>query len=167
MSPGSAKAWESRARVAASHVIGKTVVDIGCGEMLTEKFLPEGTVYIPMDLVRRDARTTVLDLNKQDVPAFEADTVLMLGVLEYVHDPEKVLRDLVGKTKRIVTSYYKKIEDDAANVFMPWVSRTDWVEFEAMLIRSGWGMIECVEYGSQAGRIFIVEAASSNGERIP
>lgn len=76
-----------RMRIAASFVPpGAAVADIGCASMQLERFLPPGTRYIPVDVVARDPRTVVVDLNLARLPPLGADVVVVLGVLEYLND---------------------------------------------------------------------------------
>ena len=78
--------WGYRAGLAAQMISAYSrVLDIGCGAMDLECALPEGCAYQPCDLVARDERTIVCDLNRGEFPeASQADVVTMLGVLEYV-----------------------------------------------------------------------------------
>mmetsp|Transcript_43393 Transcript_43393/g.70394 ORF Transcript_43393/g.70394 Transcript_43393/m.70394 type:complete len:312 (-) Transcript_43393:162-1097(-) len=84
------------------------VLDIGCGpHFLVSTYLPETAAYTPCDIVKRDKRTHVIDLNlgddeigtpnpDGDVPesldtirrtaGSEVNLVTMLGVAEYVVD---------------------------------------------------------------------------------
>lgn len=55
-------------RVADYLGAGSKVVDLGCGAMSLERHLPAGCQYVPSDLVARDARTRVCDLNRANCP---------------------------------------------------------------------------------------------------
>ncbi|OGQ94629.1 MAG: hypothetical protein A2521_06305 [Deltaproteobacteria bacterium RIFOXYD12_FULL_57_12] len=102
-------AWEGRSIKAAEYVLaGSRVLDIGCGKMMLEKHLPAGCVYQPCDVVARDARTVVLDLNHEQLPIqllHDADIVTMLGVWEYLYEPELLLRALAQSGKPLLCSY--------------------------------------------------------------
>lgn len=76
--------------------------------MLLERHLPMGCTYLPCDVARRDARTTVVDLNQSAIPAdvmANADLVTMLGVWEYLHDPERMMAQLKAANLPVVCSY--------------------------------------------------------------
>lgn len=102
-------AWEARAVIAAQLIpAGTRVADIGCGAMRLEAHLPFACTYLPSDVVRRDARTVVADLNGAGIPQDYlrgADIVSMLGVWEYLYAPEKTFAALAASGRPLVTSY--------------------------------------------------------------
>lgn len=100
-------AWNDRARQAASFIpAGATVLDLGCGAMALEGFLPLGSSYLPCDVVQRDSRTLLCDFNEQPIEKPAAAThVTCLGVLEYMHEPQAFLRQLRSFQIPIVLSY--------------------------------------------------------------
>jgi tetratricopeptide (TPR) repeat protein len=100
-------AWNERARLAADFIpAGASVLDLGCGRMALEGYLPPGCRYTPCDIVRRDERTLLCDFNEQPVPrAPDATHVAALGVLEYVHDWRNFLRQLRSFGLPVVLSY--------------------------------------------------------------
>ncbi len=99
--------WSARAEMVARLIDpGLTVLDLGCGaNMDLEKALGPQTCYIPADLVARDTRTLVCDLNAGQTPEVEADVVVMLGVIEYLHDPQAVLDRLARRYRRLIATY--------------------------------------------------------------
>lgn len=101
--------WEARAIVAANFVAaGARVLDVGCGAMKLERHLPFGCAYQPCDVVARDARTIVVDLNNAPIPdkaLADADLVVMLGVWEYLYDPGATFAAVARASKPILCSY--------------------------------------------------------------
>jgi hypothetical protein len=99
--------WRYRSERAAIHVRPNAILlDIGCGKMAIERFLPPGCRYVPADVVPRDERTLVCDLNQgRFPPAGGADHVCMLGVLEYVDVPRTVWHWLSQLDARVILSY--------------------------------------------------------------
>jgi hypothetical protein len=77
-----------RARIAAGFLPpGCCVADVGCGAaMPLEAVLPAGSRYLPVDVVKRDERTVVVDLNVERLPDLGADVVVALGLIEYLND---------------------------------------------------------------------------------
>ena len=100
-------AWNERARMAADFIpAGAHVMDLGCGRMALETYLPPGCRYTPCDLVARDERTLVCDFNSQAVPRPDGLThITALGVLEYIHDWRAFLRQLRAVGLPVVFSY--------------------------------------------------------------
>lgn len=121
-------AWEARAVVAADFIAaGTRVLDIGCGAMKLERHLPFGAAYQPCDVVARDARTIVADLNTQGLPraAVEAaDLVVMLGVWEYIYKPDDLFRAFAATGKPILCSYCdaRLTEDVERRRMLGWVN---------------------------------------------
>jgi len=99
--------WRPRSMRAAHFVPqGATLLDIGCGKMMIENHLPEACRYIPVDIVARDERTLVCDLNKQEYPPLNGVThISILGVLEYLNDPKAFWDWLSQSHARIILSY--------------------------------------------------------------
>jgi hypothetical protein len=104
--------WEARSLLTADLIpAGSVVLDIGCGMMSLEKHLPFGCKYMPMDLVKRDHRTLICDLNHDRLPtkaSSEADVITMLGVFEYIYDVKSVFQQLHSTGKTLIFSYCGK-----------------------------------------------------------
>ncbi len=102
-------AWEARAMTAANFIrAGTRVLDIGCGAMALERHLPFGAAYQPCDIVARDARTIVADLNANGLPldaVAKADLVVMLGIWEYIYKPADLFAAFARTGKPILCSY--------------------------------------------------------------
>mmetsp|Transcript_24673 Transcript_24673/g.41380 ORF Transcript_24673/g.41380 Transcript_24673/m.41380 type:complete len:404 (-) Transcript_24673:364-1575(-) len=103
------------------------VLDIGCGPFFfVSKFLPETVAYTPCDIVKRDERTYVIDLNLKDdevgvpnpdgdVPdsldtirrkvGSEVNLITMLGVAEYVADVPRLFQVLKRFACPIMITY--------------------------------------------------------------
>jgi len=100
--------WAHRAERAA-HIINRldvrSVLDLGCFRMSLEAYLRPSIKYIPSDIVPRDARTIVCDLNADPVPVVEADIVTALGVLEHLTAPQKVMRQLAEHYPAAIVTY--------------------------------------------------------------
>lgn len=74
--------------------------------MTIEQYLPKDCEYVPHDLIARDQRTLVHDLNKSEFPSLNGAThVTVLGVLEYLNDPEGFWIWLAKSGARVILSY--------------------------------------------------------------
>ncbi len=101
--------WEARSALAADLVpAGARVLELGCGAMTLERHLPFGCAYQPCDVVARDERTIVVDLNADGIPeaaVAACDLVVMLGVWEYLFKPDEVFTALARAGRPVLCSY--------------------------------------------------------------
>ena len=100
-------AWKRRIATLARHVdTAGPVADFGCGMMWLEPLLARGNRYVPIDHVRRDGRTLVADLNRDELPPIDAEFAFLSGILEYVVDVPAFLGRLAdGGFRRVILSY--------------------------------------------------------------
>ena len=113
-----------------------------------EKELPEGAVYLPADLVQRDARTVVVDLNGGSVPDLAADVVTLLGVMEYVHDLAGLLTQLAQRWPRLIASYNPTDLDHGRDRRSHgWFNDLSSSQVVAMAIAAGYRLDAIVPYG--------------------
>ncbi|MGZ3376860.1 MAG: class I SAM-dependent methyltransferase, partial [Phenylobacterium sp.] len=100
-------AWDPRAARASAYIPrGAAVLDLGCGAMALERFLPMGCRYQPCDLTARDPRTIVCDFNAGQFPEGRpCDIATVLGVLEYLYDARAFLAKLRALNRPVVMSY--------------------------------------------------------------
>lgn len=99
--------WEERARkVRYLLKRGDAVADVGCGAMTLERHLPKGCSYVPVDVVRRDDRTVVVDLNRERLPDLNATVIVALGLVEYLFDPKSFFQRCHETSPRLIFSYH-------------------------------------------------------------
>lgn len=143
------ESWDARAQRAAG-LIGDavSVMDIGCGMMTLEKHLRPGVTYTPLDVVRRDERTLVIDLNKDAFPPLGADVAVGLGLIEYIYDTPKLLRSIAEKCERAVFSYNSldDYSDVGERVGHAWVTYHSLSTLEALFREAGFRIIERVKH---------------------
>ncbi|MGH6692254.1 MAG: hypothetical protein ACREF4_16415 [Gammaproteobacteria bacterium] len=135
--------WQARSVAAADLVpAGSRVLDLGCGAMTLEQHLPFGCSYQPCDVVARDERTIVVDLNTHGVPetALAAcDLVVMLGVWEYLFKPAEIFAALARAGRPILCSYCPT--ESTAHVdrrALGWVNDLSLAGFLELARRSGY-----------------------------
>lgn len=94
-----------RAKEVAAKLIGfgiRSVLDIGCGNMkLKEHLEPKQIAYIPADVVQRSPECLIVDLNTDPVPRCDAECVVMIGVIEFLTDVERVLAEIADHYERV------------------------------------------------------------------
>lgn len=158
-------AWNERARLASELIPrGARVLDLGCGAMALEGFLPAGCEYIPCDLVARDARTVVCDFNAGEFPQADCEVVVALGVLEYLTDAPAFLRRAFATGKPLVLSYNPAGEGSPDRRGNGWVNDYTRPQFAELLRQAGFSRATAFELG---GGQFIVRADPAATPRRP
>lgn len=101
------KDWHGRISAIARLIpCGSVVLDVGAGTRELERKLPQECAYIPLDFMDRGQGTFLCDLNAENLPPFpKADIAVCGGVLEYVHDIERLFAHLATSADRIIASY--------------------------------------------------------------
>ena len=99
--------WKRRISTMAGFIDAPgPVADLGCGMMWLEQFLRVGNAYVPVDYVRRDDRTRVIDFNTEKLPDLGAKVAFLSGSLEYVREAVEFLKILTGmEFEQIILSY--------------------------------------------------------------
>ena len=170
--PGSfADQWDERAARAARHIpAGSDVLDLGAGAMQLRRFLDTSCRYTAADVVPRGPGCLVVDLNRGEFPAGAYDWVVLLGVLEYLHDCRPVLARVARAADGLIASYCL---DTAGNVIgrraMGWVNDYTEASFDALLAASGWRQlaVETLKRGpSNLQRLFVCTRADGTANTV-
>jgi hypothetical protein len=145
--------WDERAKLVADWLpTGARVVDIGCGNMAVEGLL-RGGLYLPVDVVSRDTRTHVIDLNHDSLPDSFFDPVdhaTLLGVLEYLANPESLLQQLARLGITLICSYQlADFRDPTARTRERWFHAFHAWEFTDLLHRCGFQVVDARRLGGQ------------------
>jgi hypothetical protein len=135
--------WPVRATAAAAWLAeASSVTDLGCGTMSLERYLRPEQRYVPVDLLPRDERTLVLDLNKsldiERLPASEACAVL--GVFEYSYAPDELVAMLRRRYRQVVTTF-NMLGDETLEwrIEQGWVNHFTRDEFIGLFAHRGFG----------------------------
>lgn len=136
------ESWDGRAETVAQFIAdGQTVLDIGCGKMALERFIPSNCQYIPADLVKRDDRTVLCNLNNREFPfeaASRADIISLLGVIEYVVDLPRFFGNLRQTGKSVVVTYHpSNITGHLDRAALGWLNHLSTAELAELFISSG------------------------------
>jgi hypothetical protein len=135
--------WPVRATAAAAWLAdASSVTDLGCGTMSLERYLRPEQRYVPVDLLPRDERNLVLDLNKsldiERLPASESCAVL--GVFEYSYAPDELVAMLRRRYRQVVTTFNMLGEESIAwRIEQGWVNHFTRDEFIGLFARHGFG----------------------------
>lgn len=83
-----------------------SVLDAGAGLMLLRDYIPESCTYTPLDIVARNRRTILADLNQQQFPEDKYDVVCALFLLEFIHDPQLFLDWAFNHAGKLIFTYH-------------------------------------------------------------
>jgi hypothetical protein len=146
------KGWADRAQHISLLVRDQdSVADLGCGPMHLERFLRSSVRYLPVDVVRRDARTIVVDLNQEELPRLSASCIVAAGVLEYIHDVPKLLSSISRHFKMAVLTYNisENTPSQETREGHGWVNSFTDSDLEDEFIKARLVLLEKHLYGSQ------------------
>jgi hypothetical protein len=99
-------AWDHRARLAAPLIPDSArVLEIGVGVGVLRQLLRPRCDYVGADLEPLDPETTRLNLDCDPLPHERYDSIIALGVFEYLHCPIEVVAKIAAAADHIVLSY--------------------------------------------------------------
>jgi hypothetical protein len=134
--------WDQRAPFAAAFCSeSRSVCDLGCGNQALRHLLAPGIGYLPADLTRRSADTLLCELNKGELPVeylSKADTVTLLGVIEYIFDVPQLVRTLRTFLGTLIVSYNPSDMNTIDRREKGWVNDYKFVDLCRMIVESGY-----------------------------
>jgi hypothetical protein len=105
------------------------------------KHLAPSCRYQPADIVARSPDCIVVDLNREGFPTSDCDAVTMLGVLEYVCDPNAILKAARSRHSLMILSYVTHCAGSIqARREMGWFNDFTRRSLEAVLDQCGWNV---------------------------
>ncbi|WP_398471778.1 polysaccharide pyruvyl transferase family protein, partial [Tardiphaga sp.] len=163
--------WAERCRFASRLVpAGLRILDVGCGTMEVERSFAPSTYY-PADVVARDERTSVFDLNQDQIPRSLlnlVDIVTMLGVIEYIDELDSHLRSIASSGTRLLVSYNSKERcehvDRASN---GWVNDFTTDQLVSKLQACGFNIRSFAVYDQQQVIILAAPVECAKPENVP
>lgn len=84
---------------------GSKVLDLGCGLRHLEQHLPRRCTYTGADLAQMHPDNLQVDLDQTFVLPDRYDTVVLLGVLEFLERPLEALQRLQDHSSQVILSY--------------------------------------------------------------
>lgn len=147
--------WDERTALLATWVpAGARVLEFGSGRQAIRRYLPEGCVYTPTDVVDRGSGVLRYDLNKRPLdPIASYDVAIFSGVLEYVQDIEGVLRHIAPSFDCIAASYAPTdIKENRAAYWRRsrgWISDYSSQRLVDAFTRAGYVLVEKKEWHTQ------------------
>ena len=138
--------WDARAAAAAQLVpAGTSVLDLGCGpRQALRTLLPAGCRYFPADMTKWNDETILVDLDKGEYPEGRHDVTVALGVLCYLHDPARVLRQAALRSSTLIVSFThpRLWESRRGRQRRGWINHYSHAEFCRLLNSAGWTVVE-------------------------
>ena len=128
---------------------GRTVLDVGAGQMTLRQYLPPGCAYTPLDLYPRSPDTLVCDLNKREWPAGKWDVAVCSGVIEYVADPEWLFDRLAESAGLVIASYHGAATSERGRGY-GFLTEMSPGQLPEVARRSGLEIVEVQPFGEQA-----------------
>ena len=136
--------WNERVALIGSLIAPESVVlEFGAGRQILQSLLPQTCTYIASDVIPRNEKTFVCDLNASNLPTLPLhDTAVFSGVLEYIHDVPRVLDHLMASTEVIIPSYapcrHRNISTRYRRLVHGWVNAYTKSEFEQLFETRGY-----------------------------
>ncbi len=142
------KNWSERADLAASMLSEyRSICDVGCGMQDLRRALKSDVKYFPMDVAMRSDDTIVCEINNKDFPLeyiVKADATSVLGVIEYLTEPDWLLTEISKHCPTLLVSYCtaesaKKYEKRAEH---GWMNAFTEEQFKSLLVQTNWQISE-------------------------
>ncbi|MEZ4867709.1 MAG: methyltransferase domain-containing protein [Caldilineaceae bacterium] len=149
------ESWDTRTKMLASFIPpNSTVLEFGAGRMMLRHYLPEGCQYTPSDIVDRGQNTLVCDLNAAHLPPFPFhDVIVFGGVLEYVHDLQRLIAHVATSCEMIVASYaVADLPDQSTTISRRrhgWVNDWNSQALQALFLQNGFACEEMMVWEMQ------------------
>jgi len=105
-------AWDSRNAIIAGFIPpGSAVLDLGSGAQTLKNHLPDDCFYQPCDVVRSTPDVIVCDFNRGEYPRATRrfSHVVSSGVLEYIRDHRRFLKEISMLGDSIIVSYNLRV----------------------------------------------------------
>lgn len=137
------KKWRSRSRALVRFVRAhESVFEFGAGNSIVARLLPEGCTYTGSDVAPLRADIMLLDLNAPVLrPHVFADVAFLSGVLEYVHNLERLVTFLSKHFRSVVCSYAPLISEEPWQIRRRrrsgWFNELSREEFEILFQKRG------------------------------
>lgn len=154
--------WDERNKMIGSFIPpGSSVIDMGCGAQTLKKYLPNNCTYQPCDLIKSTPETIQCDFNAGLYPQLDRkySFVVSSGVLEYVHDHIRYLKECTALGDTLIISYNlhqigNSILERLSN---HWINHFSKTSLEESFRQVGLGG-ECLNYATNGEVIYRLQA---------
>lgn len=138
--------WGDRGRILAGFVRpGERVFEFGAGASVVAAALPSGCHYVGSDAVPLRESVVRFDLNAATLPQLSGhDLALFSGVLEYVHDLDRLTTFLARAFRSVICSYAvvqeATPEEFARRRYSGWFNDLDQAAFRRLFQAAGYAL---------------------------
>lgn len=144
--------WNERTAILADYIDpNSNIIEFGAGNMYLKDYLKPSS-YTPTDIVKRFDETIVCNLNetiKIDLSNYQS--AVFSGVLEYVHDIDKIFNQLNEfAVKQIVLSYCCSDINTASRELNGWFSDLSKKEIESIFKKYDYTILDYKEWNEQS-----------------
>lgn len=157
-------AWNDRTKLIANLIPHNTsVFEFGAGAGVLQQYLPPGTNYQKSDLVDRDGKTVVIDLNAEKIePIVGYETAVFSGVLEYIHDLPRLAEFLTQHFNALVFSYASLDKNTNERRSHGWVNDLTSSELISIFKKAGFNLIDYRTWKTQTIFCLIKRKGNAN-----
>ncbi len=138
--------WDERTALMAGMVApDSSILEFGAGKEHLRKFLPQGCIYQPSDIIARSPNTLICDLNTSFPELDEkVDYIVFSGVVEYVHDVQRVMHLVRASCNACLVSYASTdaLECMTTRMRSGWVNHLSRNSFETILKNANFTILE-------------------------
>ena len=136
------KEWDSRTIMMARMIPpNSSILEFGAARLVLREYLPPNCTYQPSDIVDRGENTIVCDLNYEFPKLSHHYThVVFSGVLEYIFDIDKVLKELKTHSDTVIASYATtdKISDYVTRRQSGWINHFNNDQIVSIFSKNGY-----------------------------
>ncbi len=99
--------WDYRYRILLEHLPRncRSVMDCGAGNMSLSHMLKDEIAYYPVDYKQNNPSTIVCDFNRGEFPRLKVDATFLCGILEYIENPNRFLKNICKRCGMVLMTY--------------------------------------------------------------
>ncbi len=132
----------------------QSLLDMGAGLMLLKEHMSDPDLYIPVDLLKWDSKTHVMDFNQSQFPTHTATQIVLSSCLEYLHHPETCLSSCKELGETLYLIYDTTLSAPPARRAMGYMNDLTQATLHALLQKCGWQVKEHKDLKT-SGQMFI------------
>ena len=151
---------EQRVNLLTQHVApDQSVLDVGAGLMLLRQHMATPDLYTPLDLLKWDTNTLVMDLNQGHYPQNAVAQIVISACLEYLHHPDQCLSQMADLSDQLYLIYDTALDGNRGERRqLGYMNDFSYDDILALLQKTGWSLQDHHSL-SQGTHLFICQKA--------